>query len=112
MLKLGIPMVAGCVPIVSNTPSKGEVGRELIAADIAARGGALAGENAHYTLNNLELRCVRYHMGPEFDIAEANVLQVAASINHGFQIILFQVDDQSLLKIKQPPKGFQYQPTV
>ena len=58
-----------------NTPSKTEVGRAAIAADIAKRGSVLAAETADYTLTNLEFRCVRYHMGPEFDIAEANVLQ-------------------------------------
>ena len=75
MLMLGVPILVGGVTAANNTASKGEVGRSVIGADIAARAGALAAENADYTLNNLEFRCVRYHMGPEFDIAEANVLQ-------------------------------------
>ena len=57
-----------------NTPSKTEVGRAAIAADIAKRGSVLAAETADYTLTNLEFRCVRYHMGPEFDVAAQNVL--------------------------------------
>jgi hypothetical protein len=57
-----------------NTPSKNEVGRAPISAAIAQRGATLAAENPDYTLTNLEFRCVRYHMGPEFDMIENNVL--------------------------------------
>ncbi len=58
----------------NNTPSKTEVGRAVIGANIAQRGAILAPETADYTLSNLEFRYVRYHMGPEFDMAAANVL--------------------------------------
>jgi hypothetical protein len=76
MLMLGTPIVAGGVTGANNTATKTEVGRAAI-GDIAARAAntAQAPEVADYTLNNLEFRCVRYHMGPEFDIAEANTLQ-------------------------------------
>ena len=72
ILMLGTNPTATGVTIVENTASKNEVGRALIAADIAARAAAIAGETADYTLTNLEFRCVRYHMGPEFDMAAAN----------------------------------------
>jgi hypothetical protein len=54
---------------------KCEVGSGIIAVDIAASGGALAGKDAVNILDNLEFRCVRSKLDPEFDIAEANVLQ-------------------------------------
>ena len=75
ILMQGTEIVAGAVTQANNDATKGEVGRTQIAAGgFAARGAALAAENADYTLTNLEFRCVRYHMGPEFDIAELNVL--------------------------------------
>ena len=71
----GCEIVAGAVTQANNDTTKGEVGRtQIAAAGVVARGAALAAENADYTLTNLEFRCVRYHMGPEFDIAELNVL--------------------------------------
>jgi hypothetical protein len=75
ILMEGAKTVAGAVTQADNTPSKTEVGRDTIASGgIAQRGTALAPENADYTLTNLEFRCVRYHMGPEFDMIENNVL--------------------------------------
>ena len=74
ILMLGTNPTATGVTIVENTTSKNEVGRALIAADIAARTAAIAGETADYTLTNLEFRVVRYHMGPEFDSVIANLL--------------------------------------
>ena len=74
ILMLGVAQTAAEVSVANNTPSKTEVGRANISANIAQRGAALAAENADYTLTNLEFRCVRYHMGPEFDMAAANVL--------------------------------------
>jgi hypothetical protein len=74
ILMLGAEQVAAGVTIANNTPSKTEVGRAVIGANIAQRGAILAAETADYTLTNLEFRCVRYHMGPEFDAAAANVL--------------------------------------
>ena len=71
----GAAQAAAGVTIANNTPSKTEVGRAVIGANIAHRGAILAAETADYTLTNLEFRCVRYHMGPEFDVIEANVLQ-------------------------------------
>ena len=65
ILMQGCEIVAGAVTQANNNVTKGEVGRTQIAAGgIAARGAALAAENADYTLTNLEFRCVRYHMGP------------------------------------------------
>ena len=72
---LGAAQTAAGVAIADNTPSKNEVGRAVLGAAIAQRGAALAAETADYTLNNLEFRCVRYHMGPEFDMAMSNVLK-------------------------------------
>ncbi len=63
---------------VNNTPSKNEVGRAVIGANIGQRGAVLAAENPDYTLTTLEFRCVKYHMGPEFDVIEANVLDSGA----------------------------------
>jgi hypothetical protein len=75
ILMEGAKTVAGAVTRDDNSPSKTEVGRDTIASGgIAQRGTALAGENPDYTLTNLEFRCVRYHMGPEFDMIENNVL--------------------------------------
>jgi hypothetical protein len=75
ILMLGGAQAAAGVTVANNTPSKTEVGRAVLGAAIAQRGAVLAPENADYTLTNLEFRCVRYQMGPEFDTAEANVLQ-------------------------------------
>ena len=74
ILMLGVGQAAAGVTAANNTASKNEVGRAVISADIAKRGATLAAETADYTLTNLEFRCVRYHMGPEFDIAAQNVL--------------------------------------
>jgi len=75
ILMLGAEQEAAGLTIANNTPSKNEVGRAVLGADIGQRGAALAAETQDYTLTNLEFRCVRYHMGPEFDMAEANLLQ-------------------------------------
>jgi hypothetical protein len=75
ILMTGAAQAAAGVTIANNTPSKTEVGRAAIAANIGQRGAVLPPETADYTLTNLEFRCVRYHMGPEFDVIEANVLQ-------------------------------------
>ena len=75
MLMLGAAQAAAAVTQAANTTSKGEVGRAIIAAGgVAQRGAVLDPEIADYTLTNLEFRCVRYHMGPVFDMAAANVL--------------------------------------
>jgi hypothetical protein len=86
----------------SNTPSKNEVGRAVIGADIAQRGvgATLSPETADYTLNNLEFRCVRYHTGPEFLILlKLMFYKVELNANYGFQIILFNLVVLFLLKI-------------
>ena len=75
ILMLGAANVAGGVTAAANTASKTEVGRTAIAADIGARAGALAAETADFTLTNIEFRCVRYHMSPEFDLIIANLLK-------------------------------------
>ena len=62
------------VTIVQNAKSKDQVGRADRLANTGRNAAAIAAERADYTLNNLEFRCVRYHMGPEFDIAAANIL--------------------------------------
>ncbi len=76
MLMLGAAQEAGGVTAANNRDSKNEVGRGELGTDIAQRaaGVTLAPETADYTLTNLEFRCVRYHMGPEFDAIENNVL--------------------------------------
>ena len=74
ILMTGVAQTAAGVAVADNTPTKTEVGRAAIAAAVAQRGAVLAAETADYTLTNLEFRCVRYHMGPEFDQAAANVL--------------------------------------
>ena len=74
MLMTGTAVAAGALTFANNHPSKDEVGRDRLTADIAVRGAVLAAETADYTLTNLEFRCVRYHMGPEFDVAVANAL--------------------------------------
>jgi hypothetical protein len=71
----GTAVAAGALTYADNHPSKDEVGRDRLVANIVARGAVLAAETADYTLTNLEFRCVRYHMGPEFDVAVANALQ-------------------------------------
>ena len=73
ILMLGKAQVAAAVAAADNLPSKTEVGRGAGVA-VAQRGAVLAAETADYTLSNLEFRCVRYHMGPEFDRAMVNVL--------------------------------------
>ena len=75
ILMLGAQPTAGAVTDVNNLASKTEVGRGVgVAVAQRAAGDVLAAETADYTLTNLEFRCVRYHMGPEFDAAAANVL--------------------------------------
>jgi hypothetical protein len=76
ILMLGTAITANDVPFGANgnTPSKLEVGRAALTVNTGVRGAALAAETADYTLTNLEFRCVRYHMGPEFDMAMSNVL--------------------------------------
>ena len=74
ILMLGAAQANAGVTIVNNTASKTEVYRAVLGANVALRGGVLAAETADYTLTNLEFRCVRYHMGPEFDNAVANLL--------------------------------------
>ncbi len=71
---LGANPSATAVTQAENKPSKDEVNRALIGADISARTAAIAGETADFTLTNLEFRCVRYHMPPEFDMVTANLL--------------------------------------
>ena len=73
ILMLGIPQVGAAVTAGNNLASKTEVGRGVGVA-VAARAAALVPERADYTLTNLEFRCVRYHMGPEFDSVAANIL--------------------------------------
>jgi hypothetical protein len=108
---LGASQAAAAVTVANNTPSKNEVGRAVIGAAVAQRGAVLAAETADYTLTNLEFRCVRYHMGPEFDMIEANVLQGGQKYRlcDGFQIILFNLVVLFLLIIKLLQKDFQFQ---
>ena len=73
ILMKGAGQVAAEVTAANNLPSKTEVGRGAGVA-VAQRGAVLAAETEDYTLTNLEFRCVRYHMGPEFDVAVANAL--------------------------------------
>jgi hypothetical protein len=74
ILMLGTAISNADVTVANNTPSKNEVGRAVLGAATGQRTIALAAETADYTLTNLEFRCVRYHMPPEFDAAMANVL--------------------------------------
>jgi hypothetical protein len=74
ILMLGILQVAAEVTVAGNTGSKTEVGRAILGAATGLRGAILPAERADYTLTNLEFRCVRYHMGPEFDSIAANIL--------------------------------------
>ena len=74
ILMLGVASTNGGVSAANNTASKTEVGRAALTIDTGFRDAPLPAETADYTLTNLEFRCVRYHMGPEFDIAMANVL--------------------------------------
>ena len=74
ILMLGAAIAGADVTVANNTPSKTEVGRAVLGAATGVRGAPLAAEAADYTLTNLEFRCVRYHMPPEFDAAMANVL--------------------------------------
>jgi hypothetical protein len=73
ILMLGAEQVAAAVTAANNLLSKTEVGRGAGVA-AAVRGAVLPAERADYTLTNLEFRCVRYHMGPEFDSIAANIL--------------------------------------
>ena len=75
ILMLGAANVDGGVTAADNTNSKTEVGRAVIGADIGARADPLAAETADFTLTNIEFRCVRYHMSPEFDFIIANLLK-------------------------------------
>ena len=74
ILMLGVAQANVDVTVALNTPSKNEVGRTVLGEATGLRGAALAPERADYTLTNLEFRCVRYHMGPEFDSIAANIL--------------------------------------
>ena len=59
MLMIGTAVAAGVLTFADNHLSKDEVGRDRLAANIAARGAVLAPETADYTLTNLEFRCAR-----------------------------------------------------
>ena len=107
ILMTGVAQTAAGVAIADNTPTKTEVGRAAIAAADAQRGAVLAPETADYTLTNLEFRCIRYHMGPEFDQAAANVLGDGAKYKLWYPP--FKVDDLFLLIIKLLLNFFQYQ---
>jgi len=85
MLMVGPGITAGSVTAANNTPSKNDIGRAVIGATIAAyaddaaftaanTNGKLNAENADYELNNLRFYCTVYHMHPDFDRMEANVL--------------------------------------
>jgi hypothetical protein len=62
------------VTIEDNTPYKVAVGRDVLTQNTGRNANGIPEERADYILTNLEFRCVRYHMGPEFDSAMANVL--------------------------------------
>ncbi len=51
---LGAVQAAAGVTRTNNTPSKTEVERPAIGANVAQCGAVLAAENADYTLNNLD----------------------------------------------------------
>lgn len=85
MLMVGPGITAGGVTVANNTASKQDVGRAVIGGDINAYadaaaytaanvGGKLDPETADYELNNLRFYCTVYHMHPDFDRMEANVL--------------------------------------
>ena len=77
ILMLGTPTFAlgeAGITAALNGDSKLEVGRNLLANPILPNANIVPGERADYTLTNLEFRCVRYHMGPEFDSIAANIL--------------------------------------
>jgi hypothetical protein len=74
ILMTGVSQVAAAVTAANDLASKTGVGRGVGVA-VAQRGATLAAETQDHTLTNLEFRCVRYHMGPEFDVAVANALQ-------------------------------------
>jgi hypothetical protein len=74
ILMLGSAIADADVTVANKTPSINEVGRAVLGAATGVRGAPLAPEVADYTLTDLEFHVVRYHMGPEFDIAMANVL--------------------------------------
>jgi len=73
MLMNGVA-VGGAVTAAENKPSKLEVGRgdDGTAKDATSN---LAEETADYKLSNIKFYMARYHMDPEFDLAEANVLR-------------------------------------
>ena len=83
ILMLGEEQTANAVAANANLLTKTEVGRGAGVA-VVQRGGVLPAERADYTLTNLEFRCVRYHMGPEFDSAMANVLGSGRKYNLWF----------------------------
>jgi hypothetical protein len=74
ILMLDSAIRAGEVTVANDTPSENQVGRGVLGAATGACGAAFAAEQPDYTFTNLEFRNVRYHMGPEFDVAMANVL--------------------------------------
>jgi len=80
MLMNGGGVRAGGVTAANNQNGKGEIGRNPIAADIAAyadaaaRDAAVRYEEPDYELNQVRFSCVVYHMHPDFDAMEANVL--------------------------------------
>ncbi len=56
LLMLGAEQAAAGVTSFNNTPSKTEVRRDVIGADIGRRRGVLAAEAEDYALTNSELR--------------------------------------------------------
>ncbi len=98
--------------MLKNTSSKTEVGRDATDNDIGRRGTALAApalaavETEDYTL---EFRWVRYHLGPEFDIAEANVLQNGNKYNLWFPNYTVQSGRPVPSNNKQLQSVFQFQ---
>lgn len=79
ILMTGTEPDATAVTEALNEPSKTEVGRGGgTAVALRGAGAEVAAETADYTLTNIEFRCVRYHMMPEFDQIAANVLRSGA----------------------------------
>jgi len=85
MLMLGAPITAAGVTVANNTSAKNDVGRALLGANVTAyadqaaydaenANNVLDNETADYELEKLRFTCVVYHMPPEFDRMEANVL--------------------------------------
>ena len=75
MLMLGFTPVgdAGGIADADSEPFRQQVGRPAFGAAIAA-GTALAEEPINYSIKDVDFTIVRYHMPPEFYIAEANAL--------------------------------------